>query len=104
MGILRENVPNLRKVSMSPWIDLDVAADSVATDFVFSWKPNPEVLAHDDWDPVFVRRDMQRTLARLERLHVEIIMKDISTVRHDPRRLWDWARIASEVAQEFEHP
>jgi len=49
-------------------------------------------------------RDMQRTLARLEGLHVEIIMKDISTVRHDPQRLWDWARIASEVAQEFGHP
>jgi len=28
-------------------------------------------------------------------------MKDISTVGYDPKRLWDWARIAAEVAQEF---
>ena len=102
VGILRKNVPNLRKISMSPWIDLDVAADAIGTDFVFSWKPNPEVLAHDDWDPDFVRRDMHSTLARLKGMHVEIIMKDISTVRHDPHRLWDWARIASEVAQEWQ--
>jgi len=101
VGILRRNVPSLRKISMSPWIDLDIAAEAVGTDFVFSWKPNPEVLAHDDWDPDFVRRDMRRTLSRLQGLHVEIIMKDISTVRHDPPRLWHWARIATEVAAEF---
>jgi hypothetical protein len=33
--------------------------------------------------------------------HVELIMKDISTVRYHPRRLWEWARIAMEVAEEF---
>jgi hypothetical protein len=27
------------------------------------------------------------------------VLKDISTVRHRPQRLWEWARIASEVAQ-----
>jgi hypothetical protein len=31
---------------------------------------------------------------------VEIIMKDVSTVRYRPRNLWDWARVAMEVAQE----
>ncbi len=28
-------------------------------------------------------------------------MKDISTVRYHPQRLWEWARIAMEVAEEF---
>jgi hypothetical protein len=28
--------------------------------------------------------------------HVEFIMKDISTVRYEPQRLWEWARIATE--------
>ena len=31
--------------------------------------------------------------------HVELIMKDISTVRHQPQRLWEWAAIAMEVAR-----
>ena len=101
MGILRRNVPNLRKVSMSPWIDLDEAAENVGTDFVFSLKPNPAIFAEDEWDPAFVRSDLERTLERLRGLHVEIIMKDISTVRYDPPRLWDWARIASEVSEQF---
>jgi hypothetical protein len=27
-------------------------------------------------------------------------MKDISTVRYHPQRLWEWAKIAMEVAEE----
>jgi hypothetical protein len=99
VGILRRNVPNLRKISMSPWIDLDVGAENVGTDYVFSWKPNPAVFA-DDWHPDVVRRDMRAVLERLRGMHVEIIMKDISTVGHQPRRLWEWAQIASEVSAE----
>ena len=98
MGILRKNVPNLRKVSMSPWIDLDVAAEGVGTDFVFSFKPNPAVLAVDNWDPDYVRTDLGAILEPLRGLHVEFIMKDISTVRYEPQRLWEWAQIASELA------
>ena len=101
VGILRKNVPNLRKISMSPWIDMDYAAEQVGTDFVFSWKPNPAVFAEDEWNPEFVRRDMRETLERLRGVHVEIIMKDISTVRYEPARLWEWARIASEVSEQF---
>jgi hypothetical protein len=26
-------------------------------------------------------------------------MKDISTVRNDPRRLWEWEKIAMELVQ-----
>jgi hypothetical protein len=32
---------------------------------------------------------------------VEMIMKDTHTVRHQPQRLWDWVRIAREVAEEW---
>lgn len=101
MGILRKNVPNLRKVSMSPWIDLDEAIENVGTDFVFSLKPNPAVFAEDDWNPRFVRQELETTLERLKGLHVEIIMKDISTVRYEPQRLWEWARIACEVSEQY---
>ena len=101
MDILRKNVPNLRKVSMSPWIDLDVAAEGIGKDYVFSLKHNPAVLCRDDWDPEFVRRDLTCILERLRGMHVEIIMKDISTVRYEPERLWEWARIACEVAEQF---
>ena len=28
-------------------------------------------------------------------------MKDISTVRYEPQRLWQWAEIAMEVAEDY---
>jgi hypothetical protein len=28
-------------------------------------------------------------------------MKDISTVRYEPQRLWEWARIAMEEVEEL---
>lgn len=31
----------------------------------------------------------------------EIIMKDISTCRRDPRRLWEWCTLAMEVAEAY---
>ena len=98
VDILRRNVPNLRKISMSPWIDLQVAIDNVGTDYVFSFKPSPAVFVDEGWDADRVRRDLEADLARLRGLHVEIVMKDISTVCYQPQRLWEWARIATEVA------
>jgi hypothetical protein len=32
---------------------------------------------------------------------IEIHMKDISTVKYQPQRLWKWAQIASEVAEKY---
>ena len=32
--------------------------------------------------------------------HIEIVLKDISTVRNQPHRLWEWAEIARQVAEE----
>ena len=34
--------------------------------------------------------------------NVEIVLKDISTVRHGPQRLWEWADITMEEAQRIE--
>ncbi|MDD5678035.1 MAG: hypothetical protein PHW60_08620 [Kiritimatiellae bacterium] len=101
VGILRKHVPNLRKISMSPWINLDVAIENVGTDYVFSLKTSPAVLAENTWHPDAVRRDLELTLSRLKGLHVEIIMKDISTVCYKPQRLWEWAEIAMAAAAKY---
>jgi hypothetical protein len=31
----------------------------------------------------------------------DIIMKDISTCRRDPRRLWEWCTLAMDVAEQY---
>ena len=32
---------------------------------------------------------------------LQLIMKDISTVRYHPQRLWEWSRIAMEVTEQY---
>jgi hypothetical protein len=98
-----KSIPNLRKVSMSPWIEVERATEAVGRDYVFSFKPSPAVLAKERWDPGEAKRELEKTLAAARRhgCRVEIIMKDISTVHHEPQRLWEWARIAAEAAERF---
>jgi hypothetical protein len=95
------NVPHVRKISMSPWVDVERGAERIGRDFVFSRKPNPAFLAADSWDPVAVERDLQDTLDRCARhgCPVELILKDISTVRYEPWRLRDWADAAMRLVR-----
>ena len=93
-------IPNLRKVSMSPWIDVDRAVSEVRDDYVFSYKTNPAILAEDTWRPDAARREIAEVLDAGKGCHIEIIMKDISTVRYHPQRLWEWSELAMELVQE----
>jgi hypothetical protein len=101
IDILREHIPHLKKISMSPWVNFDRAVERMGDEFIFAWKPNPAVLASETWDPEYVRRDMEEKLEKAKGCIVEIHMKDISTVRYQPQRLWEWARIAAEVTARY---
>jgi hypothetical protein len=99
---LLRRIPNLRKISVSPWCNTVRAVEQIGGDYVISRKPSPAILAEDNWHPERARQDLRDFLAATgRRCHVELIMKDISTVRYRPQRLWQWAAIAAEVAEEF---
>ncbi|HUT36573.1 MAG TPA: hypothetical protein VNE39_24000 [Planctomycetota bacterium] len=92
-------LPRVRKISMSPWVSVEKGAERIGRDYVFSRKPNPAFLAGPTWEPGRVERDLRDTLAACARhgCPVEFILKDISTVCYQPRRLWEWAEIARRV-------
>jgi hypothetical protein len=100
IGLLRR-IPNLRKISVSPWNNFDRVIREIAGDYVFSFKPSPALFVDEVWNPDKARAYLKGVLDRARgTCHVEIIMKDISTVKYRPQNLWDWARIAMEVVQE----
>ena len=98
---LVRTIPNVRKVSMSPWVNVQRGAEAIARDFVFSRKPSPALVATDTMDEDAVRADLAETLdaCRASGSPVELILKDISTVRYEPQRLWRWAQIARELVE-----
>ena len=92
-------LPNVRKVSMSPWVDVERGAAEIGGDYVYSRKPNPALLATTTFDPQQVRDDLVQTVNACAEhgCPLEIIQKDISTVRYEPERLFEWSRIAMEI-------
>lgn len=94
-------IPNVRKVSMSPWTNQERGAEQIGRDYVFSRKPSPAMVAVDTFDAEAVRRDLLQTKGICDKhdCPLEIILKDISTVRYEPWRLTEWARVAMEVVE-----
>lgn len=94
-------IPNLRKISMSPWVKVDRGAERIGRDFVFSRKPSPAFLAGDMFHVDAIRADLEQTRDACARHNtpVEFILKDISTVRYQPQRLWEWAATAMDVVR-----
>jgi len=92
-------IPKVRKVSMSPWVDEQRGAREIGSDYVYSRKPNPAVFAPDHFHPDEVRESLTttRNICEQHGCPLELILKDISTVRYDPERLFEWSRIAMEV-------
>jgi hypothetical protein len=101
-GKMREvrMIPKVRKVSMSPWVNEERGAEAIGSDFVYSRKPSPALLAWDDFNIDEVRKDLEGTQAVCAKYAcpLEFILKDISTVRYEPQRLFEWAKVAMEVA------
>ena len=88
---------------MSPWVDIDQAVANMGGRYVFSYKPNPAVFAEDSWHLDKARHELETVLtkAKAHGCVVEVIMKDISTVRYEPYRLWEWAAMAAEVTKRY---
>ncbi len=93
-----DTMPNIRKISCSPWSDRENFAAKLPKKYIMSNKPTPALLAETSLNEDLVRADIRRTInaAKANNVNLELILKDISTVKYDPKRLWRWAEIAME--------
>ncbi|NLE12949.1 MAG: hypothetical protein GX628_04630 [Clostridiales bacterium] len=94
--------PNLRKIGVTPWADLEASAEAIGNRYVLSRKPNPAYVALTA-DPEIIRDEISET-ARICLKYgcpCDITLKDISTVNYDPRNLMIWAKTVSEVLDEY---
>jgi hypothetical protein len=94
-----ERVPRLRRISISPWCDRAIAAETLGNRYIYSWKPHPAYLADIVFDPEAVRRYIRETLEITRGCVVEMILKDTHTCNGQPERFDLWTRIAKEEAE-----
>ena len=97
-----EQYPNLRKIGVSPWSDIQQSAEMIGGKYVFSRKPNPANVA-DVIDPEVVRRETIETVEACQKYGcpLDITLKDISTVGYRPENLMVWAKTVSDVLDKY---
>ena len=97
--------PNLRKVGVSPWADVEKSAEALGGNYVLSRKPNPASVAFST-DRDLVRKEIKETVDLCVKYGCpcDITLKDISTVGYKPENLDIWAETASQVLDEVYGP
>ena len=100
---LVRKLPRVRQLSMSPWVEPNEGAENVGRDFVFSYRPNPSLLATNLWDIEPCRQEMITVLQACKRngCILEMVMKDTHTCRGEPERYDQWTDAAMELAEEY---
>jgi hypothetical protein len=89
-------VPNIRRISISPFADVEKCAEQLGRQAIFSWKPQPQDLV-GDFEPERIRRYIAGALEATRGCVVEMILKDTHTCENHPERFQEWTRIAREL-------
>lgn len=96
-----KKIPNLRKISITPWADINRAAEAFGKDYVISAKPNPANLPYAAENPELIRKELGALLTACKKNNTpcELILKDISTAGHKLENLVVWNQIAREEVE-----
>ena len=91
-----KQIPNLRRLSVSPWSDREKMAEYLGQDYIYCLKPNPAFMAFEQFPEDEIRRHTRETLEIAGDCHLEFILKDVTTVRNQPDRIKRWVQIVKE--------
>ena len=93
-------LPNLRRIAVAPVADVRSCAEQIGGDYVMSYRPNPAQMVCCGFDENRIREIVARDLKSCRGQCVDITLKDVHTIEHQPRRLGEWVRIVREVIDE----
>ena len=98
-----EQIPNLRKITVTPWADVDIAAESIGKRYVIAHKPSPSNVAVDHMDEETVRKELTHAIDACYRngCSFDMVLKDISTVNYNPQNLIRWEQLAMDLVQNY---
>ena len=95
-------IPHLRKITVTPWADYELAAEQIGKNYVYSAKGSPAAVALDHINEEQIRRELKMITDACYRngCNFELVLKDISTVSYHPEHLERWEKIAREFLPE----
>ncbi len=99
IDMLRQ-IPNLRRIAVSPFADVGRCAEQIGRDYVFSYRPSPTDMVGYGLDEARVRQLLHQDLTACRDNCVDITLKDVETVEGDPRRVRRWVQLCRQVVDE----
>ncbi len=94
-----KGLPNLRRVSVSPWCDQQVIVEELGSNYIYCRKPMPTLISTEIFDEDAIREDIRTTLRITRGCPLELVMKDVHTLCDQPWRLGRWVSLAREVCE-----
>ncbi len=96
-------IPNLRKISITPWADVNVAAEAIGDRYVLSSKPNPSSVVVPVLDKDNLRKEIGTILdaCRRNNCSCDIVLKDISTCHNRPENIFEWEQTVMEMVRNY---
>jgi hypothetical protein len=97
-----KKVPNMRKIGVSPWANVRTCAEQIGGSYVLARKPNPANVAWKFNKEVVEKETIETIEACLEnKCAYEFVLKDISTVNHDPWNLINWVKTVTGIINRY---
>ena len=98
-------IPNIRRVSISPFSNVATCAEQLKGDVVFSWKPQPARLV-GQFNEDLIRREIRDALetTKAHGCVVEMYLKDTHTCDNHPERFERWIDIARDEVERLYGP
>ncbi len=96
--MLTKRVPQLRRISISPWCNFEKALEKLGSHYVLSWKPDPTLLTQN-FQPEACRSFIRRRMEAARGCTIEMVLKDTLTLENEPVRLEQWCQIAREEVE-----
>lgn len=98
-----ERIPNLRKISISPWADINTAAESINKKYVLSSKPNPSSVSVSVPDKENLKKEIITILdaCKKNNCNCDIVLKDISTCCKRPQNIFEWEQIVMDMVKNY---
>lgn len=98
-----ERLPNLRKISITPWANVDRAAAAIGKKYVLSSKPNPAKVAVGMLDVDDLKKEIAVILNACKRnsCSCDIVLKDISSCKGRPENIFEWEKIVMDMVKSY---
>lgn len=100
---LKRYFPNLRKVSSSPYNNLERTLEELGGSYTVCFKPNSNYFTQSSCYLEYFRKELADAcaLAQKYRANLVVNMKTIITLGNDPTKLWKWCDMAKDLVANY---